>query len=49
MSALDDKSTDELYSLLEKYDDDTTGFKRQILQAIKYKEINEYKQNREMI
>ena len=43
MSAIDDYTKDELYTMLEKYNDDTTGFKRQILQAIKYKEIDEFK------
>lgn len=41
MSALDDMSIEELERLLKKYDDDNTGFKRQVEQALrkKYNEL----------
>lgn len=41
MSALDDYSIDELRRLEKKYEDDTTGFLRQVKCAIKGKELNE--------
>ena len=39
MTALDDYNLEKLEELLKKYEDDTTGFKRQVEQAIHKKQF----------
>jgi len=43
MTALDDYSLEKLEALLIQYEDDTTGFKRQVVQEIKGRQIRSMK------